>query len=104
MALNINTIVQDTDAFHAQSGPLFVPRRAAHGQADPTTGTQHTMPGQFSVTGQLAQCSPDPAGGATQSRQLGELAVAHDFALGHLCQGQVERRASDLRRAFGFSG
>jgi hypothetical protein len=25
MALNINTIILDTDAFHAQTRPLFIP-------------------------------------------------------------------------------
>jgi hypothetical protein len=45
MALNINTIIQDTDPFHAQSGTLFVSRRAPGRQAQAATGAQHTMPG-----------------------------------------------------------
>ena len=102
MALNINTIVQDTDALGAQSCALLIPGRAADGQADPASGAEHAMPGQSGVAGQLAQGAADPSCGAPESRQLGELAITHDLSFGYLRQGQVERRTSDLRGAFGF--
>jgi hypothetical protein len=45
MALNINTIVQDTDALHAQSGALFVPGWTARRQADAPSGCENAVPG-----------------------------------------------------------
>jgi hypothetical protein len=66
MALNIHTIVQDGDAFRTQSCALFVPEGCPR-QADPTAGTQHPVPGQAGVAGQLAEGPADPAGGAPQA-------------------------------------
>ena len=104
MALNINTIIQDTDAFLAQSSTLFIPGSAAHRQADPPTRTEDPVPWQLGVTGQLAQCASDIAGSTTESSQFRELTIADDFAFGHLSQSQVEGRTSDLCGAFNFSG
>jgi hypothetical protein len=104
MALNINTIILDTDALHAQSRTLFVPGSTACGQAQAPAGTEHAVPGQFAVAGQLAQCPADPASGASQSRQFGELTITHDLAFGYLRECQVERRASDLRGTVGLFG
>src|SRR3989344_5629725 len=104
MTLNINTIVLDTDALHAQSRALFVPGWAACGQAQSPAGTEYAVPGQFAVAGQLTQCPADPASGASQSRQFGELTITHDLAFGYLRERQVQRRASDLRGTLGFFG
>jgi hypothetical protein len=45
MTLNINTIVLDTDALHAQSCALFVPGGTACGQAQAPAGTEYAVPG-----------------------------------------------------------
>lgn len=100
MALNIHTIVQDGDAFHAQTRALFIARGTAYWQADPTAGAENAVPGQFGVVGQLAERAADPAGGAPQPGEISQLTVADDFTSGHLRKGRVERRASDLRFAF----
>ncbi len=60
--------------------------------------------GSLRITGQLAQGAADPAGGAPQPGQFSQLTIADDFAFGHLGEGRVERRASDLRFAFDCCG
>ncbi len=100
MAPNIHTIVLDGDAFHAQARALFITGGGADRQADASAGTQYAVPGQSGVAGQLAQGAPDPARGAAQSGQFGQLSITDDFAFGHLRERRVERRASDLRIVF----
>ncbi|MNQ81344.1 hypothetical protein D3C85_963610 [compost metagenome] len=102
MALNINTIVQDADAFHAQARPLFVARWGACWQADPAARAEYAVPGQRAVRGQLAEGTSHPASGATKAGQFRELAVTDYLAFRHLRQGDVECRSADVCRVLGI--
>ncbi len=100
MAPNIHTIVLDADAFHAQSGALFVAGGAADWQADASAGAEYAVPRQLGIVRQLAQGTADPARGAAESGEFGQLTITDDFAFGHLGKCRVECRASDVRIVF----
>ena len=85
-----------TDFKNSGSKPPAKDAAKPDAKADAPASGNHPVPRQRTAFRQLAQRAPDPARGASESGQIGQLSVADDFARRHLIQGHIERRSSGL--------
>lgn len=96
MARHIHTIVGYIYTLRTQARPLFIPRRGTQCQAQAAACTEHPVPGQASVRGQLPEGTPDPACRPTKPCQFGQLAIADHLAGRNLAKYRIQHRPSAL--------
>ena len=73
MPTYVHPVVVQENAFLAQACALFATAGTVRRQADATAGAENPMPGQAGIHRQLAERPADPAGGAAQAGQFGQL-------------------------------
>ena len=87
------------DTLLGQTAALFLTGRAGRRQAELAVAAQHPVPGQPAVGGQLRQRAADPACGAAQAGEGGQLAVADHPARRNARQGAIERGLASTNQA-----
>lgn len=96
MPTYVHPVVVQENAFLAQACALFATAGTVRRQADATAGGENPMPGQAGIHRQLAERPADPAGGAAEAGQFGQLPVADHLPRRHLRQHQVQGLAARL--------
>lgn len=99
MPTYVHPVVVQENAFLAQACALFATAGTVRRQADATAGGENPMPGQAGIHRQLAERPADPAGGAAEAGQFGQLPVADHLPRRHLRQHQVQGLAARLGTA-----